>query len=133
MFTVGAQSHRAKQGFGSLVPTMMDGLKEEGVTIELGTKVVSCTQKDKNVKLEVESVQSGKKKVVMASDVIITIPPTRYSDITFDPKLPQADYCNEMNMGQCIKTVLGKHRSFCAYDMSTFSNTPDPLSSSLIH
>lgn len=106
MFTVGAQSHRAKQGFGSLVPTLMDGLKEEGVTIELGTKVVSCTQKERNVQLEVESISSGKKKVVLASDVIITVPPTRYRNITFDPKLPQMDYCNEMNMGKCIKTVL---------------------------
>lgn len=107
MFTVGAQSHRAKQGFGSLVPTLIDGLKEEGVTIELGTKVVSCTQKEEGkVNLEVEMIESGKKNVVMASDVIIAVPPTRYRDITFDPELPQMDYCNEMNMGKCIKTVL---------------------------
>jgi len=124
MFTVGAQSHRSKQGFGSLVPTLMDGLKEDGVTIELGSKVVSCTQKeDGKVHLEVET-KSGKKKVVSASDVIVTIPPTRYRDITFEPKLPQMDYCDEMNMGKCIKTVLGNHTEVCAHDMSTFTKTP---------
>ena len=50
--------------------------------------------------LEIET--KGKKKTVLASDVIVTVPPTRYCDITFEPKLPQMDYCNEMNIWESV-------------------------------
>ena len=81
---VGAQSHRCKQGFGSLVPTLVSSLQEKGVNVKLGTKVLSCTQTSNGVSLEVET-SSGGKQVLSAGDVIITIPPTMYHTIDFSP------------------------------------------------
>jgi len=103
MFTVGAQSHRVLEGNGSIIPLLGKEVADAGVKTVLGATVTACDQVDmgKGVTLTTKDGTAYK-----ASQVVMTLPPTERRKVAFEPALPQAEYDDEMRMGQAIKTVL---------------------------
>jgi len=100
MFTVGAQSHRVKEGNGSYPNIIGKELEDAGVKTMLSTKLTSVKEDENGVSL---STSGGD---FYCKHAIVTLPPTERQKVKFEPELPQSKYDAEMKMGKCIKTVL---------------------------
>ena len=96
------ETHRCAGGNVTLVENLLANLKPKSLKRGYEVKTIAATQKSVEIGLT-------KGRPIEADDVILTVPPSRWSDIQFSPGLPP--FLNPQ-MGKNVKFLMGLKRQF---------------------